>query len=150
MQKLNKVWDVIEKNRWTTLIPTAGVILWLFVSFSCVPKTDSPVGGGVKVDAKGLQQQYETWIANNEITAKKFQWAAEDIEEQQAKWNKLTAVLMTVASGKVTSWQGLLNILLGSGVLGIGVDNVRKNGVIAGLKRNKDTNNQRSDNGENT
>jgi len=31
----------------------------------------------------------------------------------------------------------LLNVVLASGLLGVGADNVRKNGVIGGLKRNK-------------
>ena len=144
MNTLTKIWSIIEKNRWTTIAPAIGVIVWLVMSFSCVPKTESPIRAGVKVNAKGLTQDFETWKANNELIAKKFQWAGEDIQEQQERWNKVTGVLMKVATGNVTNFQGLLNIVLGSGLLGLGADNVRKNGVIAGLKRNGPAKKKRS------
>ena len=144
MDTLTKIWGIIEKNRWSTIAPAIGVIVWLVVSFSCVPKTESPIRAGVKVNAKVLKQDFETWKANNELIAKKFQWSAEDIEEQQERWNKFTAILMKVASGNVTSPTGLLNIVLASGLLGVGGDNLRKNGVIAGLKRNGPAKKKRS------
>ena len=137
MNVLTKVWSGIEKNRWTTIVPFVGVVLWLIISMSCVPTTKSPIGSGVKVNASELKRDYQTWLADNELKSKMFEFAAEDIKTQQEKWNKFTSVLMQVASGNVTSFQGLLNIFLGSGLLGVGADNVRKNGVIAGLKRGK-------------
>lgn len=144
MNLLTKLWSVIEKNRWTTIVPTIGIIVWLVVSFSCVPQTESPIRVGVKVNAKELQQDFETWKTNNELIAKKFQYAGEDITEQQERWNKFTGILMKVATGNVTNFQGLLNIVLGSGLLGVSADNLRKNGVIAGLKRNTSTKKKRS------
>lgn len=137
MELLVKIWSVIEKNRWTTIIPIVGIILWIMLSFSCVPKTDSPIRTNSKVNAVQLSQDYERWKAEIKLTAKRFEDAAADIERQQEQWGTITNLLMKVASGGVTDYQGLLNIVLGSGLLGIGADNVRKNGVIAGLKRGK-------------
>ena len=137
MKTLTKIWSVIEKNRWTTIIPVVGLILWIVLSFSCVVKTKSPIKNGVLVTAAELELEYQTWVADCNATAEKFRFAATDIERQQAEWNKITSVLMQVASGDVTNYSGLLNIILASGMLGVGADNVRKNGVIAGLKRGK-------------
>ena len=140
MNTLAKIWSGIEKNRWTTVLPVIGIILWVVVGFSCTPTTESPIGSGVKVNAAELERDYETWKISIEQTAKKFEFAAADIKRQQEQGTKITNILMKVASGGVTNSTGLLNIVLGSGLLGIGADNVRKNGVIAGLKRGKKRN----------
>lgn len=137
MNVLTKIWSVIEKNRWTTIIPFVGLILWIVVCISCTPTTESPIGIGVKVNAAELERDYETWRLSVEQTTKRFEFAAVDIEKQQEQWSKITGLLMQVASGGVTNYSGLLNIVLTSGLLGVGADNVRKNGVIAGLKRGK-------------
>lgn len=134
---LTKIWSVIEKNRWTTIIPFIGIVLWFVVSFSCVPTTQSPIGIGLKVNAVELEQDYETWKLTTETTAKRFEFAATDIEKQREQWSKITGLLMKAASGGVTNYSGLLNVVLASGLFGVGADNVRKNGVIGGLKRNK-------------
>jgi len=135
MNVLTKIWSLIEKNRWTTIIPVVGLILWFVVSVSCVPTTESPIRTNSKVSASQLEQDYEKWKADIELTAKRFETAAADIERQQEQWSKITGLLMQISSGGVTNYSGLLNIVLGSGLLGVGADNVRKNGVIAGLKR---------------
>ena len=137
MNLLTRIWSVIEKNRWTTIIPVVGLILWIVLSVSCVIKTASPTRDGALVSAAELELDYHIWIADCNATAEKFEFAATDIERQQAEWNKITSVLMQVASGGVTNYSGLLNIVLASGMLGVGADNVRKNGVISGLKRGK-------------
>ena len=137
MNTLTKVWSGIEKNRWTTIIPVVGIILWIVVSVSCTPTTESPIGSGVKVNAAALERDFATWQLSVEQTAKKFEFAAADIERQREQWSKITGILMQVASGGVTSHTGLLNVVLASGLLGVGADNVRKNGVIGGLKGNK-------------
>lgn len=138
MNALSKIWSGIEKNRWTTIVPVVGLILWIVVCVSCTPTTESPIGTGVKVNAAELERDYETWKISIEQTAKRFEFAAANIEKQQEQWSKITSVLMQVASGGVTNYSGLLNVVLASGLLGVGADNVRKNGVIGGLKRNKD------------
>lgn len=137
MNVLTKIWSGIEKNRWTTIVPFVGLILWVVINISCTPTTDSPISSGIKVNAVKLEQDYLTWKANIETTAKRFEYAVADIEKQQEQWSKITGLLMQVASGGVTNYSGLLNMVLGSGLLGVGADNVRKNGVIAGLKRGK-------------
>lgn len=137
MNALTKLWSGIEKNRWTTIIPIVGLIFWFVVGVSCVPTTTNPVGNGVKVNAVQLEQEYKIWLANCEITAKRFEFAAGDIERQQEQWSKIQETLMAVASGNVTNLKGLVGILTTTGLVGFGADNLRKNGVIAGLKRNK-------------
>jgi len=137
MEFIKKIWSVIEKNRWTMIVPIVGFILWFVASVSCTPSTKSPTRIGVQVNAVELQQDYQTWLANNELIAKRFEWAVADIERQEAQWTKLETALMTVATGGVTTWPALLQILVSSGLIGALGDNARKNGVIAGMKINK-------------
>jgi len=137
MNTLSKIWSVIEKNRWTIIVPLLGVLLWSYASLSCMPITESPVRQGVMLSATELQQEYDTWTTNNELIVKKFELAAEDIKRQQEQYSKIESAVMSIVSGNVTTWTGLLNLILGSGIIGVSADNIRKNGVIAGLKRNK-------------
>jgi len=132
-----KLWSVLEKNRWTVIAPLAGIMLWLFAGICCTPETKSPTRPTVLVNAVELQRDFEEWQANNTLTAKKFEWAISDIKQQEERWSAIENGIMTVASGGVTSWSGLLSILTGSGIVGLFADNIRKNGVIGGLKRNK-------------
>jgi len=134
---LTKIWSVIEKNRWTVIVPIVGIILWFVAGVSCTPSTESPTRIGVQVNAVELQQDYRTWLDNNELIAKRFEWAVVDIERQEADWSKLETALMTVATGGVTTWPALLQIFVSSGLIGALADNTRKNGVIAGLKIKK-------------
>lgn len=137
MNVLTKIWSGIEKNRWTAIVPTIGIILWIILTVSCTITTTSPTMSGVKVNTAELQLAYENWVLECEQTAKRFEYAVKDIEKQQEQWSKITKMLITVASGGVTNYTGLLNVVFASGLLGVGADNVRKNGVIAGLKRGK-------------
>lgn len=137
MNTLSKIWSVIEKNRWSLIVPILGTLLWFYASISCTPLTRSPTRTEIMLNATELQQEYDTWIAGNELTAKKFEWAATDIKEQQERWSKIESALMSIATGNVASFSGLMSILVSSGLVGAFADNVRKNGVIAGLKRNK-------------
>lgn len=137
MQTLEKLWSVIEKNRWATIVPVIGIIAWVALSLSCSLTTLSPIRSGVQVNAVELELDYQTWIADCNTTAKRFKFAASDIERQREQWSKIESALMSVASGNVTSFTGLLGILTTTGLIGFGADNLRKNGVIAGLKRKK-------------
>lgn len=134
-----KIWSVIEKNRWTVLAPLAGIILWLAAGICCTPETKSPIRQGVLVNAIELQQDFVTWQADCNLTAKRFEFATADIKQQEARYSQIESAIMTVASGGVTNWSGLLSILTGSGLIGLFADNIRKNGVIGGLKRNNTT-----------
>jgi len=135
----SKIYSLIEKNRWTVIVSVIGLLLWIYAGISCVPVTQSPIRPSVKVTAIELQQDYEIWQANNALTIKKFDWAVSDIEQQKEQWAKTESALMSIASSCVTSWSGLISILMSSGIVGLFADNIRKNGVIGGLKRNKDS-----------
>jgi hypothetical protein len=133
---MDKLWDWIEKNRWTVILPLIAVALWLVVGIGCTPTTQSPLRPGVQVSAAELELDYETWQSDVALAAKRFEFAKSDIERQVAEWNKLQEALMTLASGSVTTWPGLLQLLFTGGFVGVFADNIRKNGVIGGLKRN--------------
>lgn len=137
MNTLTKIWSVIEKHRWTVIVPLIGAIFWIIAGICCVPTTESPTRPNVQVNAHELQQDYETWVSTNELTAKRFEWATDDIKTQTEQWGKIESGIMAVVSGGVSNWSGLLDILISTGLVGTFADNLRKNGVIAGLKRNK-------------
>jgi hypothetical protein len=132
-----QIWDWITKNRWTVIVPAVAVALWVFASLSCVPTTPSPTRPGVLVSAEELQLDFQVWLNDCNSVARRFEFGRADIARQVEQWSELEAALMTLASGNVTTWAGLLQLLLGSGVVGLFADNIRKNGVIGGLKRNK-------------
>lgn len=134
---LTKLWSFIEKNRWAAIMPFLGLMLWLVASFSCTPLTESPIRQGVQVNAIELQQDYQTWLSDCNLVSQKFGWAVADIKLQEEKWSKVEAAIMTIATGGATTWPSLIQLLMGSGLVGLFADNVRKNGVIGGLKRNK-------------
>jgi len=139
MTRWEKIWSFIEKNRWTTILPVLGVVTWIVLSLACTITTTSPLRAGVQVNAPELHLDYEQWLADCNTMAKRFEFAVADIERQQEQWSEITNALMTVASGNVTSFSGLLGIVMASGAVGLAGDNIRKNGVIGGLKRNKKT-----------
>jgi len=134
---MSKLWDLVEKNRWTVIAPLAGAVLWVFTGIACTPTTESPVHPGVQVTAERLELDYHQWLADCNTTAKRFDFAARDIERQVQQWGQAESALMQLASGSVANWGGLLQLLMGSGIIGLFADNIRKNGVIGGLKRNK-------------
>lgn len=122
-----KIWSFAEKHRFSIIAPVLGASIWL-VAVGCTPMTNSPVSGQ-KIDAKQLQIEFDTTMA-------KYEYAKDDLEHQAEMQAKFTTALMSLASGQVANIAGLINLALTSGLIGFGVDHVRKNGVIAGLKRN--------------
>lgn len=135
MNVLEKIWSWIEKNRFTVLCPLIGGVLWI-VAVGCTPITQSPFHPDRQVTATELEQEYLIWQKENEITVAKFEAAGKDLQQQAENQAKVLDVVTTLASGSVADWPGLVQLLLGSGVVGLFADNVRKNGVIGGLKRN--------------
>ena len=131
---LKKVWSWIEKNRWTVILPLVGLVLWI-VAVGCTPTASSPITGD-RVDSRELAAELEEYIILHELTLKKFEVAQAEIEEQKAAMEEMKQIILAMASGSVADIPGLLQLLLGSSVLGLFADNVRKNGVIGGLKRN--------------
>jgi hypothetical protein len=132
---ISKVWSWIEKNRFTVLIPLIGWVVWI-VAVGCTPTTQSPFDPDKNVTAMELQQDYLIWQKENEIVMTKFENAGQDLQRQADEQAKFFEVITTLASGNVADLPGLIQLLLGSGVVGLFADNIRKNGVIGGLKRN--------------
>ena len=132
---LTKVWSYIEKNRWTMICLAIGIGLWLTAA-SCTPVVQSPTTGQ-QVNAVELANDLDVYMMEHQIILKKFDAAEADIQAQIAQMEKIKEVIMTLASGNVADVSGLVTLLLGSGAVGVVADNFRKNGVIAGLKRNK-------------
>lgn len=128
-----KIWSWTEKNRFTVLCPIIGAVIW-FVAVGCTPITQSPVTPGKDVTAIELEQEFLIWQKENEITVAKFEAAGKDLERQAENQKKFFEVITVLASGSVADWPGLVNLLLGSGMIGLVGDNIRKNGVIGGLK----------------
>jgi hypothetical protein len=133
---LIKLWSLIEKNRWTVICPFFGVILWLYASFGCIATASNPLNPEQQVTAVELSRIYEIEKQNRLSIDKKFEWAAEDIKEEQERFNQVQATILKLASGDVSDWGGLVQLLFTGGFVGLFADNIRKNGVIGGLKRN--------------
>jgi hypothetical protein len=129
------LWSWIEKNRFIVLCPVIAGVVWM-VAVGCTPITDSPFNPGKPVTATELEQEYLLWQKQNEIIVAKFEMAGKDLQQQYENQQKFMEVITTLASGSVADWPGLVQLLLGSGVVGLLADNIRKNGVIGGLKRN--------------
>lgn len=131
-----KIWSWIEKNRFTVIAFILAMVLW-FGGFACEPTVISPVNPDKLVTAAGLQDEYDLWQAGVNITANQFERAGQDLQKQAEGMAKLGEFIIGLASGVAPNLSGLLQMLLGGGVLGLFADNLRKNGVIVGLKRNK-------------
>lgn len=131
---LKAVWDFIDYNRFTVICPTIAAILWI-VAVGCTPVTQSPLDENKMVNARELNVEYQRWLAEQKIIEAKFEAAGQDLEEQAKANEKLTQALVELASGSVADWSGLVQLLVGGGLLGVVGDNIRKNGVIGGLKK---------------
>lgn len=134
MQKMMK-W--INHNRFVIIFPIIGTMLWAY-ALGCTPETASPLDIGRMVNVAQLEIDFKTWQAQQEITAAKFEAAGLDLERQKEQNAKLKETLLGLASGGIPDVPGLLKLLIGGGGLGAIVDNIRKGGVIGGLKRNKE------------
>jgi len=131
-----KIWNWIEHERFTVILPTAAIILWTITGISCVPVTSSPIRPEIQLDATELQLEFMIWQKQQEEIILRFDYARQDIEKQKEQLNSLQDTLLQLASGCVTTWSGALQLLVASGSIGLLLDNVRKNGVIGGLKKN--------------
>jgi hypothetical protein len=68
----------------------------------------------------------------------KFDAAGKDLIRQEEQNAALKETILGLASNGIPDVPGLLKLLIGGGGLGAIVDNIRKGGVIGGLKRNND------------
>lgn len=126
----------IDHNRFIVIFPVVAFLIWGYAA-SCTPRTPSPIDPGRQVDERGLGIEYKRWEVEQVIVAAKFEAAGEDLQEQRDNLAKIQKTIMTIATGNVADVPGLLRLLLGGGGIGAVLDNIRKRGLIAGLKRNK-------------
>jgi len=126
----------LDYNRFTIVAPIVAVVIWL-VAVGCQPTTPNPLNPDQQLSAAALETEFGVWQIRQKEIMLRFEAGRADIVQQQEKWNELQAGLMQLASGSVADLPGLMQLLLGGGLLGFLTDNVRKRGVIAGLKRNK-------------
>lgn len=133
MQKIRK-W--IDHNRFVVIGPIVAILIWAY-ALGCTPVTTSPLDLGRMVNVQQLDIDFKTWQAEQEITAAKFEAAGQDLARQEEQNAKLKETILGLASGGIPDVPGLLKLLIGGGGLGAIVDNIRKGGVIGGLKRNK-------------
>jgi len=129
---LEKIWSFIEKHRFTVIAPLICLGLWL-VAHGCMPLTIGPLSQK-QVSAVELEQEFAVWQKQQEIVMQQFDFARADIERQKEQWSKFQGLLLTLASGTVADWPGLVQLLLSGGFLGMGLDVIRKNAVLAGVK----------------
>jgi hypothetical protein len=130
---LEKIWQFIEYNRWFV----AGVILALAVTLGgiyCVPVTPSPLQPAKMVDEKGLALEFKTWQMQCQVMQDQFTAAGEDLQAQAARNGQIETMIVDLASGRIPDIPSFLQVLLASGGLGAVYDNIRKRGLISGLK----------------
>ena len=135
-QTLSKIWKWIDHNRCVVIIPIMAIMLWAY-AVSCTPLTRSPLDPARLVNVQQLDLDFKTWQKQQEITAAKFEAAGLDLEQQEERNANLKETILGLASGGIPDVPGLVKLLIGGGGLGLLADNVRKGGVIGGLKRNK-------------
>ena len=133
---LKQIWTWIDHNRFVVIGPSVAVMLWFYAA-SCTPVTPDPLEPARLVTAKQLQYSFETWQIEQQVVAKQFEFAGEDLQLQAENNKKIEKLIIDLASANVADLPGLITLWLGGGGLGAIVDNVRKRGLISGLKRNK-------------
>jgi len=136
MLVFEKIRKWIDHNRFFVICVIASVIFF-FAATSCTPTTRSPVDPAIMVNAPELEIEFLAWQKQQEIVLARFDLARVDIEAQEQAWNEIQQAIVTIASGGVADLPGFLQLLFGLAGAGAITDNIRKRGLIAGLKRNK-------------
>jgi hypothetical protein len=130
---LDKIWKFIEYNRWLCAALVL-VAVATFGGFYCTPLTQSPMDTARMVDERQLAIDYKTWQSEQTVTAAKFESAGEDLQEQAARNTQIENMIGSLATGQLPDVPGFLKLLLGAGGIGAVYDNIRKRGLITGLK----------------
>jgi len=133
---LKKIWKWINHNRYVLIGPIIGIMIWAY-ALGCTPQTVSPLDPGRLVNVQQLDLDFKTWQSQQEVMAARFEAAGLDLARQKADNEKIKETLLGLASGGIPDMPGLMKLLLGGGGIGAIIDNIRKGGVIGGLKRNK-------------
>lgn len=137
MDFLKKTWKWIDHNRFTVIFPVLAVVIWI-AGVSCMPQTASPLNPAKLVNERQLELEYKTWQSQQEIMIARFEAAGENLKEQKEQQAKLQEFVISLASGDIADLPGLVALLISGGGLGAILDNIRKRGLISGLKRNKE------------
>lgn len=132
---MQKVWKWLNHNRFVVIGPVVGLMLWAY-ALGCTPETISPLDISRMVNASRLDIDFKTWQAQQEIMTAKFDAAGKDLIRQEEQNAALKETILGLASSGIPDMPGLLKLLVGGGGLGAIIDNIRKGGVIGGLKRN--------------
>lgn len=132
---MHKIWKWIEYNRFLVVAPICTTVIWL-VAVGCTATVSSPTMPGVQVNAPQLEVEFQIWQKDQEAMMIRFEAAGQDLKRQEAAQAEFLQFVITLASGGVADLPGLLQLLVGGGLLGAIGDNIRKRGLIAGLKRN--------------
>lgn len=135
MDRIEKMWKWINHNRFVVIGPIVAILVWGY-AVSCTPLTQSILTVGRMINASELDLEFVTWQKQQEITIARFEAAGEDLEQQKANNEKIKELILGIASGGVADMPGLVKLLLAGGGLGALTDNVRKRGLISGLKIN--------------
>jgi len=133
---MTRIWKWIDHNRFVVIGPITAIAIW-FYALGCTPQTPSPLEPKRMVTERELGLDLKVWQAENEIMILRFEAAGQDLEEQRQNNKKLEDFIMAMASGNVASLPGLVTLLITGGGLGAVTDNIRKRGLISGLKLKK-------------
>lgn len=96
------------------------------ISFSCMPETVSPVNPEHKLNARELEHAYQIWQAEQQVQQRRFELAAEDLDAQVEQLTAFGELIQTLGAGGVPNVPGLIQLVLGAGVVGLITDNVRR------------------------
>jgi len=124
----------IDHNRFSVVCVAVSITLWITAA-SCTPTTASPVNPDSQVNAKELQFDFEQWQAEQAITAKRFEFAGEDLRQQQENQQIIIKSITDIATGNIADMQSLIAMLLSGGLIGAVADNMRKGNVISTIKK---------------
>ena len=133
---MQKIWKWLNHNRFVVIGPIVGLMLWTY-ALGCTALTQSPLDVSRMVNAGQLEIDFKTWQSQQEIMAARFEAAGKDLVHQEEQNAELKETILGLATGGIPDMPGLLKMVMGCGLLGAIGDNVRKGGVIGGLKRNK-------------
>jgi len=133
---MRKIWKWIDHNRCAVIGPIIAIMIWAY-ALGCTALTRSPLEPARMVNVQQLDLDFKTWQSQQEIMAAKFEAAGLDLEQQAASNEKIKEMILGLASGGIPDMSGLVKLLVSGGGAGLIIDNIRKGGVIGGLKRNK-------------
>lgn len=133
------IWTKIKKfvnyNRFIVIGPIVGLLLWFYAT-SCTPITRDPISPDKFVNAIELKQSFESWQADQAKITKLYEIAGEDLKQQEESNRKIEELIVNLATGGIADMPGLIKLIVAGGALGAIGDNVRKRGLIQGLKKN--------------